>query len=152
MPTIFSRSMRSLERDGFRITLGALLLVSLLLALWGAWFFGATVSLYAVTDWAWVEVDGEPNVGIVAELDEREARRVRPGQRAWFRLEGQGTIEATVTGVASEIQGGKIRVELSVDEAHRSRLPEGSGFHGRVEIEVERVSPAALVLRSVGRN
>src|SRR3990172_7369090 len=59
MSTPFSRSMRSLELDSFRLTLVALSVAVLLLMGWLAWFFFAEVSLYAVTDTARLEVDQE---------------------------------------------------------------------------------------------
>ncbi len=53
----FSRSLRSLRADNFQLTLSVLALAGVLLVGWGAWFFFAQVSLYAVTDTARLEVD-----------------------------------------------------------------------------------------------
>ncbi len=69
--------MRSLERDGFRFTLAALLIAAPLLGAWGAWFFLATVPLYAVTDTFSLNANG-PSTKIIAELDACEAADVRP--------------------------------------------------------------------------
>ncbi len=57
MATAFSRSVRSLEADGFRRSIVGLLLVILLLGAWTAWFFLARVARYEVTDQARLEVD-----------------------------------------------------------------------------------------------
>jgi membrane fusion protein (multidrug efflux system) len=53
--------------------------------------------------------------------------------------------------VASELRQGRVRVELDVLDARSSRIPLQHGMTGVVEIEVERVTPAVLVLRMVGR-
>ncbi len=154
MSTNFSRSMRSLERDGFRFTLAALLIAALLLVAWGAWFFLATVPLYTVTDTFYLDANG-PSTKIIAELDAGEAADVRPKQRAWVRLTGARALPATVTRVDSEpVSGGdgKTRVELTIDEDAGPLLSNQNHFRGRVEIEVERVTPSSLVLRSIGRD
>lgn len=82
--------------------------------------------------------------------------RVRPGQRARIVLEGfsaaqYGDLPATVTRLASEPRDGRIRVELALRPDRRTRLPLQHGLPGTVEVEVERVSPAVLVLRTVGK-
>jgi membrane fusion protein (multidrug efflux system) len=82
--------------------------------------------------------------------------RVQPGQPATLRLQGfpwaqYGTIGAKVTRVASEIRDGHVRVELALDSHSPSRVPLQHGLPGAVEVEVERVSPASLVLRTAGQ-
>ena len=52
--------------------------------------------------------------------------------------------------VGSEAQDGLIRVELDVEPLDDS-LPLEHGLPGTIEVEVERISPAALVLRSAGK-
>jgi multidrug resistance efflux pump len=92
----------------------------------------------------------------VAELMPTDAfGRVRPGQQGRLRLDAfpwtqHGTIPAQVTHVASEVRDGRVRVELSVDE-ESSLVPLKHGLPGVVEIEVERTSPAVLVLRAAGK-
>ena len=81
--------------------------------------------------------------------------RVRPGQRARVRFDGYpwtqfGGLSAKVASVASEVRGGRVRVELDVLDAATSRIPLQHGMTNTVEIEVERVSPAALALRAIG--
>ena len=81
--------------------------------------------------------------------------RVRSGQAARVRLQGfpwtqYGSAAARVTTVAGELQDGQIRVELSLDAQELSGLPFEHGLPAEVNIEVERTSPAALVLRSIG--
>jgi membrane fusion protein (multidrug efflux system) len=94
---------------------------------------------------------------IVAEFTPPEALgRVAPGQRGRLRLRGfpwvqYGTVRATVERVASESGRGDVRVELLVDRAASFPVPLHHGFPGDLEIEVESVSPANLVLRAAGR-
>ena len=57
MSTAFSRSVRSLEADGFRRSIFGFLLVFVLLGAWTAWFFFSRVARYEVTDQARLEVD-----------------------------------------------------------------------------------------------
>ena len=82
--------------------------------------------------------------------------RIRPGQPARLRLEGfpwtqYGSLAATVSRVASEVRNGRIRVELSVDPDRASPIPLQHGLPGTVEVQVERVAPATLVLRAAGK-
>ncbi len=80
--------------------------------------------------------------------------RVRVGQPARVRILGfpwaeYGSIQARVTAVSDELRDGLVRVELGV-AALPPNLPLSHALPGSVEIEVERVRPAWLVLRSLG--
>jgi len=82
--------------------------------------------------------------------------RIRPGQPARLRLEGfpwaqYGSIAATVSTVASEIRDNRVRVELNIAGSPAFAVPLQHGLPGAVEVEVERVSPAALTLRTAGQ-
>ena len=93
---------------------------------------------------------------VVANFDPPAALgRIRPGQHARLRLEGfpwaqYGSVTATITNVASEIRDGSIRVELALDAHSDSRIPLQHGLPGSVEVEIETLSPANLVLRTAG--
>ncbi|MBI1849400.1 MAG: HlyD family efflux transporter periplasmic adaptor subunit [Planctomycetes bacterium] len=93
---------------------------------------------------------------IVAEFRPQSALgRIRTGQHARLRLAGfpsleYGTIDATVASIASEVRDDLVRVELAVDSAPRSRIPLQHGLPGSLEVEIDRVSPAALILRAAG--
>jgi multidrug resistance efflux pump len=99
----------------------------------------------------------EGRMRVVAEFAPPEALgRIRPGQPAQVRLEGfswteYGTISARVSTVADEVRNGTVRVELKIIEKPAVLLPVQHGLPGSVEVEVERVSPAVLALRSAGR-
>jgi len=94
---------------------------------------------------------------IVASFQPADALgRIQPGQPARLRLDGfpwteYGSVSATVTHVGSEVRDGRIRVELAVNPHSASRIPMQHGLPGTVQVQVERISPASLVLRVVGR-
>lgn len=101
----------------------------------------------------------EGTLRIVANFQPADALgRVKPGQYARLRLEGFpwtqfGSVPATVTGVGNEVRDGRIRVELAVnrDPNSQSRIQLQHGLPGTVEVQVEQISPASLVLRMAGR-
>ncbi len=81
--------------------------------------------------------------------------RIQPGQPAQVRLDGfpwvqYGSLQARVASVASEARFGRIRVELDIQPDPSSAIPRQHGLTGSVEVEVERTTPARLVLRAVG--
>jgi multidrug resistance efflux pump len=94
---------------------------------------------------------------VVAEFPAQAALgKIHPGQNAIVKLDGFpwaqfGTLSAQVARVAGEIRDGKVRVELAVKSPDRSRIQLTHGLPGSVEVEVERISPAVLLLRSAGR-
>src|SRR5262249_48761572 len=97
---------------------------------------------------------GRPQV--VAHFPVAVVERIHPGQPARVRLEGfpwtqYGTLTATVAEVGNEPSEGQVRVELVLTAGSASPIPIGHGLPGSVEVEVERVSPAVLVLRSAGQ-
>jgi len=84
--------------------------------------------------------------------------RIAPGQPAQMRLDGFpwtafGAVPARVERIADEPdEAGRIRVELALDPADDAAIPLQHGLPGVVEVEVERLSPAALALRAAGRS
>jgi multidrug resistance efflux pump len=95
-------------------------------------------------------------VHAVAEFDPASAfGKLHPGQPATLRLQGFpwaqfGVVPARVSNVASEIRDGKVRVELALASRIPSGVPLQHGLPGTVEIETERISPFALLLRTAG--
>jgi multidrug resistance efflux pump len=93
---------------------------------------------------------------VVAEFNPATAMgRLHPGQHGILRLQAFpwaqfGTVSTHVSRVASEISDGKVRVELTVDRAQHLRIPVQHGLPGLLEVEIERTSPATLILRSAG--
>ncbi len=82
--------------------------------------------------------------------------RVRTGQPAQLRLDGYpwaqyGSVPATVSVVASEVRDGRVRVEFEVQPDPGSPIRLEHGLPGSIEVLVERISPARLVLRFLGQ-
>ena len=96
-------------------------------------------------------------IRVIADLAAASALgRVRLGHSARVRLDGfpwtqYGMLGATVARVAREPRAGRLRVELEVDATSAPRLPLEHGMTGTVEIEVERISPASPLLRTLGK-
>lgn len=145
--------MRSLDRDPFRPTVLGIVVVVCLLLVWASWFFLSELTLYEVSEAAQM-VDGQR---VTAEFPiERSLGRIRPGQSATLRLAvfswvQYGTLSAKVQRVRTDTKSGTVHVELSLDDAESFPAAIESGSRGTVEIEVERISPAALVLRAAGK-
>jgi hypothetical protein len=92
----------------------------------------------------------------VAQFPVPAMGRLRAGQRAVMRMEGfpwmqYGTLTAHVRRVASEVRDGTVRVELELEEERPAGIPMSHGLPGSVEVEVERATPAELVLRNAGQ-
>jgi membrane fusion protein (multidrug efflux system) len=93
---------------------------------------------------------------IVAEFPAAAALgRIHPGQPARLRLKGfpwaqYGSLTGRVSTVANEIRDGSVRVECDLTEEAPVDLPMQHGLVGTVEIQVEELSPVALVLRAAG--
>lgn len=95
-------------------------------------------------------------IRVVASFPPAEALgRVEVGQTARLRLDGfpftqYGRLDAVVSSVARELRDGRVRVELTLTNTPTT-VPLQHGLPGIVEVEVEQVSPATLVLRAAGR-
>jgi multidrug resistance efflux pump len=90
---------------------------------------------------------------------------IKPGQPAWLHLNGfpwtqYGSVLATVASVASEPtlvntagepEDERIRVELRINPHSAPLIPIEYGLPGSAEIEVERISPARLIMRAAGQ-
>ena len=80
--------------------------------------------------------------------------RVQIGQSATLRVDNFpwtqfGTVGATVERVGSEPRDGLVRVELAVTNPNPS-IPIMHGLTGVTEIQIERISPFQLLLRTIG--
>ena len=88
---------------------------------------------------------------------------IQPGQTAQVKLDGYpwtiyGTVPAKVTRVGTEpgrtataeAIPGTVRVELDIETPADSRIQLHHGMTATVEVEVARVSPIALLMRSIG--
>ena len=88
---------------------------------------------------------------------------IQPGQTARLKLDGYpwtiyGTVPARVTRVGTEpgqtataeAIPGTVRVELDIETPADPRIKLHHGMTASVEVEVARVSPFALMMRSIG--
>jgi hemolysin D len=106
---------------------------------------------------------GSPRVRVRARFPKETVGIVRAGQSAQLKLDGYpwtiyGTVPAQVTRVGTEpgivatpeATPGTVRVELELRAAADPRIELQHGLTTTVEIEVARMSPAALLLRAIG--
>jgi membrane fusion protein, adhesin transport system len=83
--------------------------------------------------------------------------RIRPGQKATLRLTGYpwaqyGDVSAVVERVAGEQRDGRLQVELRATHSSLHGVTLAHGLAGTLEVAVEQVSPARLLLRTLGRS
>ncbi len=91
----------------------------------------------------------------MADFEAEVLGRIRRGQLATLRLNGNvgeqaQAIPAIVLRVADQAQEGQGQVELYA-LANADSVPLQEGLTGRVEIKVEHISPATLVMRASGQ-
>jgi len=153
MSLTFSRSMRSLQLDSFRATrIGLALAVLNMLVLTG-WFFLARVTLYEVSsNLAW----GQQGM-LAVSFPKESLARLRQGQPATVRL-NLGTDQPGLALPAYLYRlpehDGAILFYITAHDLPANLLQDrrpGEKLTGVVEVEVEHVTPAELVLRSSGK-
>lgn len=139
-PIAFSKTLRALDADSFRVSNLVLLAGLALVAVWVWWLIAASVPQYEISR----DVVIQPN-RFLATFPPRALERIRPGQTASLHLESE-TIPAKVIALGADAATGRVRAILL--PATENRVPPAS--HAEVAIEVERVSPATLILRASG--
>ena len=152
MSSPFSRTLRSLHADSFRPALIGSLIAFIILITWSIWFFFAQVTLYEKSQAARVNDGGI----VVADFPTQVLHRIKPAQSARLYLDGApgqqvSTIAAVVTDVASPSQSGptgQVKLFASIDP--HSPLRFQKELTGQVEIAVEHLSPAQLVMQVSG--
>jgi hypothetical protein len=141
--TPFSRTMRSLDADSFGPSLVALIFAMLILFFWSFWFFFARIPLTEVSQSVQVRQDQS----IVALFPVQTVGRIEEGQSAYLHLEGfQRTV---IPAIIMQINPQNGQVELFADDdfVFSDEIIEGVK---QVEVEVEQVSPATLIMRASG--
>jgi hypothetical protein len=151
MPTPFTNTLRSLNADRFHAALIGLGVALVLVIAWGCWFFLARMTMYEVSASAVVADDGV----VIAEFAAAKPGRIRRGQAAWlYPVRDGGKQRVNVPAVVFDItrpssaESAQVKLFPVLDRDLSELLPEGQKV--RVEIEVESVSPAVLVLRTSG--
>jgi hypothetical protein len=143
----FSRSIRSLEVDSYRTAKVALLLAVIIAVALLAWFLLAHVTVYAISSDIQYLGDGH----VLAQFTSEPRNRIQPGQSAVLRADiaSDGkTINLPALVIDVDRQTNQVELIVFADEETLSSL--GSDFSGQVEVEVEYVTPAALVRRASG--
>jgi membrane fusion protein (multidrug efflux system) len=108
-------------------------------------------------------VANDAAVRVRARFPKEVVGMIQPGQTAQLKLDGYpwtiyGTVPAKVTRVGTEpglvatpeAIPGTVRVELDIEPPADSRIQLHHGMTATVEVEVARVSPIALLMRSIG--
>lgn len=127
----------------------------LLIIAWGLWFFLAGLTLHETGQLTGVTASG----AVVAEFPSEVADRIRSGQPAALRLQGieQGlTFPAIVIKVSKPQDTEPLQVELypqsRIAYASLGRALGRNGDNtimGQAAIEIARVTPAALLMRTL---
>ncbi|MBN1486787.1 MAG: hypothetical protein JW981_04045 [Anaerolineae bacterium] len=148
----FSRSMRSLQADSSRPTLFGMGLAAILMAAWLAWFFLGNITIYESSQSAKVTPDGY----IIAQFSPESLAKIKQGQYALLRINGTPSEDAytrlavvTDTYPAIPEKEGQVKLFILLDEV--TPVPPPAGTTGQVDIEVEYISPALLVMRASGQ-
>jgi hypothetical protein len=148
MSISFTQSMQSLHADHGRSSLWGISVAILLLIVWLIWFFTPSVTVYANGRLIKLTRSGT----LVAEVPAQESRHLRAGQTARIYPQGttnpQQTLPATVQEVVTHSIDDQVQIILYPDGEVKRRFVEG--VNGAVQVEVESISPAILLLRASG--
>ncbi len=151
MPAPFANTLRSLHADPFHASLIGLGIALFLLLAWGSWFLLARITIYEICPTAVVTKEGF----VIADFPAAKLEHIRRGQAAWLYPVADGakqpvSVPAVVIDSIRSPSAESAQVKLFpvVDRDLSKTLPAGQKV--RVEIEVESVSPAMLVLRTSG--
>lgn len=146
MAPSFIETTRSMQANPPHITLLALFLAVMTLLAWLSWFFIARVTLYEVSQ----TISVLDEYTLVAHFDSHQHGRLRRGQTAWVYL-GNGLedtphpLAATVLRVQRQTEGAQIDIYLTTP------LTESSSKIKRVDVAVQQLSPARMVLRAINQ-
>jgi hypothetical protein len=144
----FSRSVRALRIDSFRASRIGLALAILLMMALIAWFFFARVTLFEVSSTLKLTDDGR----LIAAFSPDQAQRLRQGQAATLRLSGTSEQPAlSFPAYLFSLEQGADAAELVLLSSEVPPNLLDSKLTGRVEVEVEYITPAEMLLRASGR-
>jgi hypothetical protein len=132
----FARTIRALDADDFGRSKLALVFAAVLLGVWAWWMLAARVPQYETTTNVHIE-----SGRAIAYFPPDAAIRIHADQAAALRLDGS-TFPARVQSVAAD------RAELVFTNPPSQA---STSISASAEVEVSRVSPASIVLRTLGR-
>lgn len=134
--------------DSFRASLLGMILGGITVAALIAWFFLAKVTLYEFSSGVEVTEEGR----LLATFRPEAAQRVRPGMSALVRVSGIPEQKPlTLPALVFDRQQGSNQAEIILfDQASAAGLAQ-EGVTTQMEVKVEYLTPAALVMRATGR-
>lgn len=151
MAVPFPRATRALSADRFVYTLVGLAIAGILLMSWSIWFFGAKIKFTETSEDVWL---GEGEM-LVAAFPNDKLNRISRGQHARFfpkdsTIGKRGGLSAVVAEVhrSEATEKGQVSFIVIADRETTALLPDE--LSGRVEVEIEQLSPAQLLMRSSG--
>jgi hypothetical protein len=122
-----------------------LVIASLFLLAWLTWLGAAQVPVYVISDTA---VLSDPSHA-TAQFTPDALPKIKTGQSALLRLDAfSEPIPATVMAVDQTLVDGRFPAQFRLQPNVDSNVPLQAGLNGRVEVEVERVTPFTLLLRT----
>jgi len=130
----FARTIRALDADDFGRSKLTLVFAAILLAAWSWWMLAARVPQYETT--TNVRIESGRAIAYFSSTD-----RIHPGQSALIRS-NRGTFLARVGNVAPD------HAELVFTS---NQQPTTTSTLATAEVEVSRISPAAIALHTLGR-
>ncbi len=143
--------MRALNADTFRPALVGLIVAGALVLIWLFWFLFASLPVALTSQGAQVQPDGK----IAAEFAPGTKDRFKVGQPAQVRYEATsgrpGETFAAVVWRVTTAPAGPVRVELYPREERTTAQPKIHAGLAQVEIPVEYISPAAMMMRASGQ-
>lgn len=145
MSASFSRSIREMQMETSGRSVVVLLVMVLFLVAWTAWLILAQVPVYAVADTA---VLTSPTRA-TAQFTPDALPTIKPGQTALLQIDAfSDPVPAAVIEVDPTLVDGRFTVQFRLQPASDSKIPLQAGLNGRIEVEVEQVSPFTLLLEA----
>lgn len=140
--TTYPRTIRYLNADTARPWLIALGFAVLLMLLWVIWFFFAQITFTVQSESAHLY---EGNI-IVADFSQQALQKIARGQSAFVYVDDHVGQPEMIAAIVSEVNREEQEVQLIVQSGSLKE----ENLTGKVEVEVEHLSPARIVLRAAG--
>jgi hypothetical protein len=144
----FSRSMRSLSLDSYRLSQIAMILATILMLALILWFLLAQVTLYESSSSVTLTEDGR----VIAVFRSESMRRIEAGQEGFLRLNtraDQPVVSYPAIVISTDPQ--KNEAEFFVYPGENAPEFQPGKLDGRIDIVAETITPARLVLRATGK-
>jgi hypothetical protein len=150
MSIAFSRSTSALQADSHRIALVSLVVAIPLILIWIGWFLLATIAVRETSSQLLPGRPGEVNAIFAAD----SGASVYQGQDALLRLSDEFGQERVIPAIVSRVtpaENGQLTVQIAPQPEFIENEPLPDTPRGQAEIEIERITPAVLVLRAAGQ-